>query len=593
MPDVTRLFAQARAQVDAGQLVGARATLMRAVQADANFAPACDLLAFVLSSQGQHAQALHYAQRAAKLSPDNAGVQADCASILLALRRFPEAIEQARRAVQADARSERAHGVLIAALLSAERIADARDAALQGLAHLPGHPDLTLKLAACELDLAMPDAALARLHTLRRSGAATDPRILEYQATLCNYASAHAEGDGPNAPGAIASAHRAVGQWLLGLAGPRSAPAAPTPVHGRPLRVGVLSGDLRKHSVSRFIEPVLRHADPARVQFHAFSTARAEDDVSARLRALCASWTGAGALDPGALGAALRRANLDCILELGGLMGVPGLLALRDHPAPISISYLGYPNTTGCTFIDHRLVDAITDPPALDHLATEHLARLPGCFLCYQPPADLPPPRPRPDGPPVLACFTVIQKLSLSTLRLWGAVLREISDATLLLKSETFNDERTRDHIMRHLHEQGVPIQRVRPVPYDQNFAAHLDRYHDAHLALDPTPYNGTTSTCDALATGTPVLAMLGPVHAARVSASILTHAGLPQLVTPDEGAYVRRAADLFSGDRAELRELHATLRARFLSGPICDGPAFCRGLEATLLQLCAAHARA
>jgi len=604
MADVTRLLAQAQQQVEARQFGAARQTLTRALASDASSAHANDLMGFVLCELGQQGAALFYAQRAAELAPENPGVLADLGGLLSNLGRYAEGLAQAERALALQPGFQRAFVTKVAALLLMGRVAEARDAAALGLGRNAGDEELVERLAACEMDLAMPEAALARLRSLRLSGASTNIKLSEYQATLANYASVAADGTSPLAAGwvtplQVLQMHKAVGQVLASVpvapvtaSEPRAAEVMVAGVRSArgsgPVRVAVLSADFRRHSVVRFFEPLARHLDAKRVELVGVMLSPTEDDYTARLRPRFAAYRNLGGAQhtPDDAAAFVRAQRCDVAIDLGGLMGVRGLLALRSRPAPVQVTYLGYPNTSGCGFIDRRVVDAITDPPELERLSVERLARTPGCFLCYQPPDDLPVARARDASRPVtFGCFSVIQKLSEQTVRLWARVLAAVPGARLVVKSSTLDDAATRRFVLERWRGLGLDVDRVTIRPYDAGFAGHLDSYHEVDVGLDPTPYNGTTSTCDALAMGTPVLAMLGPVHAARVSASILTHSGLGELVCASEEALVAKAAAL-AGDRAGLTALHARVRERFLGGPVCDGPKFAEGFAGLLEEM-------
>jgi hypothetical protein len=612
MADVMRLFEQAQRQVEARQFAAARQTLTRALAADARSAAANDLMGSVLLELGQARTALYYARKAAELDPTNAGVLADLGGLLSHLGEHTEAVGVIDRALAIAPGFHKAVVAKVAALLSAGRIADARDATLVGLTHHPGDEVLVERLAACEMDLAMPEAALARLSSLRLSGRSTNVKLAEYQATLANYASVRAEGPqvpesrGWVTPLQVLALHKGAGAVLASApvagAGPMAARAeagkvAAVPgfvVGSRALRVAVVSADLRQHSVVRFFEPIARHLDRSRVELVGVMLSPSEDAYTARVKAHCVSWrnmSGAGVGGggdggdgrPSQIAAYIRQRKCDLALDLGGLMNIRGLLALRERPAPVQVTYLGYPNTTGCAFMDRRIVDGVTDPEGLAGLSVEKLARTPGCFVCYQPPAELPVLRPRDAGRPVtFGCYSVIQKLSEQTVRLWARVLEAVPGSRLLVKSSTLDDGPTRAAVLAHWASLGLDTARVGVRAFDPSMSGHLDSYHEIDIGLDPTPYNGTTSTCDALSMGTPVLAVPGPLHAARVSASILTHSGLGDLVVPDDDALVARAKQL-ADDRSALAALHTRVREAFLAGPVCDGPKFCEGFAGVL----------
>lgn len=608
MPDVSRLIIQAQQQIDAGQFAAAKATLLRACASDASSAHAASELSLVLIRLGELKAALYYATRAAQLDPTNVGVACDVAAIRVNIGE-ERAVADLEAIAVAHPQFRKAQQSLIGALLSVHRTADAESAATRALQQFPNDEELIVQLAATEFELAMPDRALATISRLRRSGS-SNIKLLDFQATLSNYASVHHAGQGPNTPEGIFQRHCAMGAAIQAegqeqdqaLAAPYLAPAQPrTRAAGAPIRVGLVSADFRRHSVSKFLQQLFQHHDRRRIELYAYSTSAIQDEVTSLLRPLAARWRDCSRAAPREIDRLMRIDTLDIAVELGAYTGLVGLAALRRHPAPITATYLGYPNTTGCPFVDVRFVDNLSDPPGADALATERLIRMmrdgdDWPFLCYAPDAKLPPPRPRPplpapgqaDAPVVFGCYTVIPKISLATLDLWSRVVRAVPNSVLVIKSDVFKDQRTRERIEGWWREHGVPTDRLILRGTHPSYHEHLDSYHDLHIALDPTPYNGTTSTCDALAMGTPVLALRGSVHAARVSASILTHSGLDELVADTPEQYAALAARL-AGDRAHLAHLHATVRERFLTGKVCDGPGFCRAFEQTIERLCPA----
>jgi protein O-GlcNAc transferase len=271
----------------------------------------------------------------------------------------------------------------------------------------------------------------------------------------------------------------------------------------------------------------------------------------------------------------------------------------------VQATYLGYPSTTGLPEVDYRIVDAITDPPQpgeADRWASEKLFRLDGCFVCYsglnevgslrpakasQPspaptsPSSLPPPNAqRATLPCTFTSFNASSKLSDHILNLWARILRAAPDSRLLLKARGLDDPWVRDRVLAILTGQGIDPARLELIGYVPSAAAHLALYSRAHLALDTYPYNGTTTTCEALWMGTPMITLAGPVHASRVGASLLAAAGLPELVADSDDGYVELAASL-ARDPDRMARLRSGLRERVAASPLCDAPGFTRKLEA------------
>jgi predicted O-linked N-acetylglucosamine transferase (SPINDLY family) len=383
-------------------------------------------------------------------------------------------------------------------------------------------------------------------------------------------------------PVAVAQAHRGYGEHL-----PRPDPPRFSRRPGEPLRVGLLSGDLRAHSVGFFVQSLAEHA-PEGVELVAFSGApRAwADGVTARLRARCRRWHEIGAMDDATLDALIRTERIDVLLELAGHTTGHRLAAIARKPAPVIVTAIGYPDTTGLPAVDARLVDSITDPPGTEDRCTERMVRIDPCFLCYTPPEEAPEPRmPGPDAPITFGSFNNASKIGPSTVRLWARVLEAVPGSRLLLKSAGLADRLTRGTLLQAFAAEGLDAARIETLDLTAGRREHLEAYARVHVALDTTPYNGTTTTCEALWMGVPVVALAGDRHAARVSASLLRAGGFGQWVASDPEGFAAIAANLAS-DRAELARLRGSMRERLLASALLDGKAHATRTFAALESL-------
>jgi predicted O-linked N-acetylglucosamine transferase (SPINDLY family) len=384
-----------------------------------------------------------------------------------------------------------------------------------------------------------------------------------------------------------------------------SADARTTP---RPLRVGVLSPDLRGHSVARFVEPLLREHDRTAISLVVFQSNRITDDVTRRLKPMAREWHECATMSDDALAAFIASSRIDVLVELSGHTDAHSLPAVARRPAPVCVTYLGYPNTTGLSRVDARLVDARTDPvaPGGDHFATERLVRLARCFVCFEPPSDAPPsdagnvPAPAAPAPSSghavrYGSFNALQKLNEATVALWSRVLRADPGSTLTIKSMTLRDERLRAEVVARFARAGVDPSRILARGPEKETRDHLAAYHDIDVALDPYPYHGTTTTCEAMWMGVPVVSRVGDRHASRVGASLLHAAGLDDLAVDTDDAFVAAAVGV-GRDAARRRAWRAMdeggLRARVRRGDLCDAPGFCREFERVVADLWQAWAR-
>lgn len=371
------------------------------------------------------------------------------------------------------------------------------------------------------------------------------------------------------------------------------APRIPVdPAHRRPghrLRIGYLSGDLCRHPIGYFIEPALQHHDRSRFEVFCYHTRANEDDLSARLRSRADHWRAVAGLSPDDLEKTLRADRLDLLVELSGHSDGHRLAVVARRVAPVQVSYLGYPNTTGLSAVDYRITDARADPPGeSEALHTERLVRLPETFLCYAPPfagepAALPPVRER--GRVTFGSFNNFAKLTAPNIALWAQVLRAVPGATLLIKTGGLQDPGLRKLVLERFRAAGIDGALVELAAPTESLEAHMRSYDRVDVALDSFPYHGTTTTMDALWMGVPVVTLRGDRHASRVSASILHTLGLGELVAASPQEYVRIAQGL-ALDVDRLQALRSTLRQLVRGSPLMDGERFTRHLEEAYTQM-------
>lgn len=273
--------------------------------------------------------------------------------------------------------------------------------------------------------------------------------------------------------------------------------------------------------------------------------------------------------------------RIDILIDLAGHTGGRMPLFARK-PAPVQAAWLGYPASTGLSAMDYRITDGNADPAGYDELNSERLVRLPGSYFCYRPPNESPQPAP----PPALerACITFgsfnnISKLSPSTIRLWSRVLREVPGSRLLLKAEALAEHSARRRILERFGDAGIDAARLDMRSWESNTAGHLAAYAGVDIALDTGPYNGATTTCEALWMGVPVVTLAGDRSESRMGASILSAAGCRDWIADGADEYVAIAGRLAAAPDA-LHALRAGMRERLRASPLLDGEGFTRGLE-------------
>jgi protein O-GlcNAc transferase len=351
----------------------------------------------------------------------------------------------------------------------------------------------------------------------------------------------------------------------------------------RRLRIGYVSADFRTHSVGYFLSTIFREHDDAAVETYCYSGVGDEDDQTSFYKSRAARWRSTIGLSDDDLAAAVRQDGIDILVDLSGLTNGNRLAVFARRPAPIQVTWLGYPDTTGLATMDYRLTDAIVDPPgAADSLSSERLIRLPDGFHCYTAPESAPDVTPLPAaerGYVTFGSFNNLVKVNASVLDLWATILKRVPESRLFLKHRWLNLPDMRARVRDLFERRGVAPARIELMGKLASSAEHLAAYGGVDIALDTFPYNGATTTCESLWMGVPVVTFAGDRHAARVGASMLSRVGLKNLVAESPQAYVEMAVNL-AADRPALARLRADLRGRVAASPLCDGARFTRQLE-------------
>jgi predicted O-linked N-acetylglucosamine transferase (SPINDLY family) len=390
------------------------------------------------------------------------------------------------------------------------------------------------------------------------------------------------------APEWVFEEHKRFGKLMTRHYAQRGPVPEPAARDGRRLRLGLISPDMRGHSVSFFVEPILRHYDRAAVELFVYFTRPPGDTVTERLKGLAEHWLDMRKMPPDTAAARIREDRLDVLIELAGHTKDNNLMVLQHRGAPVQATYLGYPNTTGMSAVNFRIVDSYTDPPGAERLATEKLLRLDPCFICFQHPEGQGEPGTPPserNGFVTFGSFNTLKKVNGPLMDLWARVLLAVPGSRLLLKTHGLGEPAMQDEIAARFAGRGVARDRLELMGTIEDMSAHRDVYRRVDIALDTFPYNGTTTTCEALWMGVPVVTLAGTMHAGRVGVSLLSNVGLPELVASDEDEYIRVAAAL-AKDARRLADLCSGMRARMLASPLCDGPGFCRRFEAALAAM-------
>jgi predicted O-linked N-acetylglucosamine transferase (SPINDLY family) len=533
-------------------------------------------LGCTLRSQRKFQEAEQIFRSIVQMNPDVVEAQINHARALLSLGRPDEAIGGLRNLIERQPQSAIAQHYLGMAYQQADQQTEAADCFRRAVQLDPEYAHAMGSLGTAELRRGRREEAL---HWLRES-LRLRPDLHESHSNLLFILS----NDDRVGAAELFAEHVEWGRRHGHVADPFTEWAG-THDPLRKLRVAYISPDLRDHAVARFIEPVLRHHDPDQVDVFCYAQVYQPDAMTEHLKSFCHTWRSTCGLSYRQVAEMIHEDGIDLIVDLAGHTAGNRLLSLAYRPAPIQVSWLGYPNTTGLTAIDYRLTSEIQDPESDESFHTESLVRLPCGTNCFEPPDNAPDVQ----SPPSIATGTVTfgslhrpQKISPPVLDLWARVLNANPTSRLLLFNTMFDSE-TRVRVQRELVQRGVVEDRIE-IRNRMDHQGYLHQYHQIDIALDVFPWNGGTTTREALWMGVAVVGLLGERRSARGTAATLHYAGLPELIarTPDD--YVRVATELAS-DGHRLTELRHGLRDR-LRATICNAPAFTRQLEAAYRRM-------
>ncbi len=533
--------------IDQGRLEAAVAACQKALELKPNLAEAHNNLGVALMSQGQLEEAVAAYQKALELKPDYAVAHSNLGTVLRNQGRLEEAVTVCQKALTLNPDFAEAHYNLGIVLKSQGRLEEA--------------------VAAYQKALELrPDYAVAHSNLI----------------FILNYDARFSQKD-------IFAQSRC---WDKTHAAPHSGQErthANNRDPDRRLRVGYLSPDFREHSVSHFVGPLIAGHDRRSFEVFGYAEVVKPDETTTRFRDLADGWRSTVGMRDSAVAERIREDAIDILVDLAGHTANNRLLVFAERPAPVQVTWLGYSNTTGLSAMDYRMTDEIADPEGTaDALHSETLVRLPNGFLCFAPAADAPEIAESPalaSGHVTFGSFNALSKVTPEVVEMWAGVLERVPRSRLLMKSRQLADEGTRNRYLDMFVALGIDAGRVELCPWIASKSGHLGAYGRVDIALDPFPYNGTTTTCEALWMGVPVITLRGDRHSGRVGASILTGIALTELIAETKDTYIETAVGLANAPD-QLSVLREDLRNRMQGSPLCDSGAFARHVEAAYREM-------
>ncbi|MBA4368670.1 MAG: hypothetical protein C0403_13650 [Desulfobacterium sp.] len=357
----------------------------------------------------------------------------------------------------------------------------------------------------------------------------------------------------------------------------------------RCLRIGYVSPDFRDHSVACFIEPLIMGHDRSFFQVVCYSDASVTDLVTERLKSRAGQWWDICGLSDIAAAERIRQDRIDILVDLAGHTANNRLGVFARKPSPIQLSYLGYPNTTGLPAIQYRITDSWADPPGMtDHLYTENLIRLSSGFLCYQPKVEISinsKVQTSSNGTLTFGSFNQRAKITPHVISVWARILSQVPHAEMILKSKAYQDDKVQKQIIDDFSRHGIAPERIKFLSHQASDTDHLNSYQNIDISLDPFPYNGTTTTCDALWMGVPVITLAGKTHVSRVGVSLLSSINRKELIADSEDEYIRKSIVLGKNPE-QIQEYRNSLRPAMLGSSLMDRKKFCATFEKALKEI-------
>lgn len=535
----------AASQFEAGNLQRAQELAAEIARIDPQHANAWNLLGVIALAAENHQGAVRHFERAIALQPQNAAFLSNCGEACRRAGWVDDAIAHSRAAAANDPADANCLHNLGVSLLAAGEVEQARVALL----------------ACLELQPAAIAARSSLLFSLCHLPAVDGHRVL---AEHVRWHQMHGRGFEPAQPPPLALGEPA-----------------------RKLRVGFVSADFRQHSLAYFIAPLFTHHDRTQFEFFCYSNTRKADRVTAQLRADVEQWRDIAMQSDEQVAALVASDGIDVLIDLAGHTADSRLLVFARKPAPVQITYVGYPNTTGMATMDFRISDRYMDPPgASDAMYTERLLRLPNSLWCYRPPVFAPDVNRLPASENGFITFGSphsIVKINPRLIEIWAGVMAATPGSRLLIAGVPEGDTRVRmgAQFARH----GVESSRVEMLGR-LNFDDYFKFYHRVDVVLDAFPYAGGTTTCEALWMGVPVMTLAGEYGASRAGVSLLTVSGLTEWVADDAAQFTAIAMRL-SGNLGALSKLRASLRQRLRQSALMDEAGFTRAFENLLMLAC------
>jgi protein O-GlcNAc transferase len=559
-----------------GRLDSAIELLRQAIQLKPGFAEAYDTLANALKAKGQLEEAVAAYRRAIELKPDLAELHSNLGNVLLELGQLDEAIASYQQAIRLKPNHAGMYCNLGTVLYARERTDEAIAAFRQAVRLKPDFALAHNNLGNALKDIAQLDEAIGAY----RQAIRLKPDFLFAHSNLLYALHYHPGYDARM----IYQEHL---QWNRQFAEPVRKFIRPHTNNRDPdrrLRIGYISPDFRECPIAPSLLPLLREHDRQQMEIFCYSHVLRPDARTEQLRNHADVWRNLVGLSDSQALSLIQQDEIDILVDLALHTGNRQLMIFAHKPAPVQATWLAYPGTTGLSAIDYRLSDPYLDPPDSDlSLYSERTIRLPETYWCYSVPGPTPEPSPPPatTGYVTFGCLNNFAKVSLPALDSWADILQAVAQSRLIVHTRRGTHL---DAVRDRFAGKGISPDRLEFLSR-QPWPQYAQTYGRIDIALDPFPWAGGITTCDALWMGVPVVSLAGHTAVGRGGAGILSNVGLPELIAQTPQQYVQIATELAS-DLPRLTGLRRTLRARMQTSPLMDAPRFARNVEAAYRQM-------
>ena len=563
---------------DLKQLEKSIQSCVKAIQLKPDYAEAYNNLGATLQELGRLDEAVKRYNQAIKINPDYAEAYSNLGVVQRELGQFEEVINNCKKAIQLKPDNAEAYNNLGVSLKTLGQLDEAVKSYNKAIQLKPDYAEAYSNLGNTLQDQGQLDNAIKNYN----KAIELKPDYIDAHSNLLMTLNYTTDLDPTNA---ITMA-RKFGKFVTENAQMRfsnyqglSAP--------KKLRVGFVSGDLCSHPVGHFLESVLSHINPDRIELIAYSNSNIIDDLSKRIKPFFSKWKSICNQSDEAVANIIHSDRIHILVDLSGHTAYNRLPVFGWNPAPIQVSWLGYFATTGLNEMDYLLGDPYVTPPEYDSHFTEKVWRLPKTRWCFTPPnininaAELPALN---NGYITFGCFNNLTKMNDEVVELWSKVLNSIPNSRLLLKAKQFRDKSTQESVIQRFNIQGVKSERItleEPEKREKYFAA----YNQIDIALDPFPFTGGTTSVECLWMGVPVLTLAGDSLISRQGVGILINIGLPDWIADNKKEYIAKSI-LFASDLEKLATLRSRLRRQILTSPLFDAQSFAQDFEKSLWEM-------